>query len=203
MAQTGLAEFKEVITDYRSLMSWAMSGAVAVPLADWLLKFGPPWPDGAPVITCLAGLITLISIFHFWFAKSHQQLSRRMRIGLVVLLISFTAYLFLSDRYTFIPPSATDRYVKGFVIREDVRPLITPEHPADKALEEANYKADEVWSGWSITTMRVGLLLIWLIAFGSLSLFIGTFVMAQRRKVVEQSSNQPPTPVAAPGVKGG
>jgi hypothetical protein len=58
MAKTGLKEFKEVVTDVKSLPSLVVNAAVVAPLADFVLHLGAPWPGGVPVITSLVELIT-------------------------------------------------------------------------------------------------------------------------------------------------
>ena len=42
MANTGLSEFKAVLSDFQQLGSLALKGAVVAPLTDIWLKLGPP-----------------------------------------------------------------------------------------------------------------------------------------------------------------
>src|SRR5262245_10317250 len=104
MARTGLEEFREVIADFKSLTSWTVKGAVVAPFADLVLRVGAPWPDGVPVITSVLELITLICVFHFWFGKSHKQLTKLIKVFLVIMCVSFFGYLYLLDTYTFVSP---------------------------------------------------------------------------------------------------
>lgn len=186
MVKNGLEEFREIITDIRSLTSWAVNTAVAAPLVDFVLRIGAPWPSGVPIITSLLELITFIGIFHFWSRKSQKFFSRLMIIAFFVLCASFFGYLFLLDSYTFINPATTKRYAKGFVIKPEIQELI-PSYfkSSDQALAGFEYKEEEIWESPSITTIRLVLLVNWLVLFMSLSIFIGTFVMAQRRRRVK------------------
>jgi hypothetical protein len=185
MAKTGLEEFREVLADFKSLTTVAVKGAVVAPLADFVLQVGAPWPQGVPVITSVVELLALICVFHFWFGRSYKQLTRRMQVFLVVLVVSFFGHLYLLDAYTFVSPATSKRYAKGFVVRPDVQRLIPGEFKTpEEVLSNSEYKEEEVWTAGSITAARLTLLAIWLTIFISLSGFIGTFIMAQRRKTV-------------------
>jgi len=185
MAKSGLEEFREVITDVRGITSWAVNGAVVAPLADLVLHLGAPWPTGVPIITSLVELISLICVFHFWVRKSLKKLTRRMVIALAALLISFFGYLYLFDTYTFVNPATSKRYAKGFRVRPEIQALIPDQIKSpEEALSGLEYREEEVWTIGSITAVRLTLLAAWVLMFGSLSVFIGTFVMAQRRRVV-------------------
>jgi hypothetical protein len=185
MAKTGLEEFREIITDIRSLTSWAVNTAVVAPLADFILKIGAPWPVGVPIITSLVELITFIGIFQFWSRKSQKFSSRVLIISFFILVLSFFSYLYLFDSYTFVNPATQKRYTKGFLVKPEIQEMI-PDYfkNPDQALAGSEYKEEEIWEPNSITAARLVLLLNWLILFISLSIFIGTFVMAQRRKRV-------------------
>ena len=185
MARTGLEEFREVIADFKSLTSLTVKGAVVAPLADFALHIGAPWPDGVPVITSVLELITLICVFHFWFGKSHKQLTKLIKLFLIIVCVSFFGYLYLSDTYTFRNPASSKRYAKGFIVLPNVQQLIPTEFKTpEEVLQNSEYKEEEVWTAGSITAVRLTLLAVWLTMFGSLSALIATFIMAQRRKTV-------------------
>jgi hypothetical protein len=181
-APTGLDEFRSVIADYRGVSSWMIGGTVAVPLVDFVLRLGPPWPAGVAVITSVAELLTLIFAFHFWYRQAFKQVTRRMRISLAILLICFGVYLYLNSAYTFTSPVDGEKFVKGLSIRPDVKPLIRNGYTPDDALKGAEYQAREVWTSSSIDGMRIALLILWLGSFVSLAVFIASFVMYQRRR---------------------
>lgn len=190
MAKTGLDEFRDAITDYKAVLSWIVKGAVAAPLADFVLHLGAPWPTGVPVITSVVELIVLIGIFHFWHAKSQKRLTRRMVMALVFLLISFAGYLYLFDSHTFVNPATSKRYAKGFVIRPEIQAAIPDQiSSAETALAGAEYKEEDVWTANSLTAARLSLLATWLFLFGSLSGFIGIFVLAQRKRKVREPAS--------------
>lgn len=190
MAKTGLDEFRDVVTDYKGVLSWVVNGAIAAPLADFVLHLGAPWPSGVPVITSVVELIILIGIFHFWRGKSQKLLTRRMVVALVFLALSFAGYLYFFSSYTFVNPATSKRYAKGFVVRPDIQTMIpNPIKSADAALVGAEYKEEDVWTSQSLTAARLALLATWLLLFGSLSAFIGTFVLAQRKRKSRQAAS--------------
>jgi hypothetical protein len=207
MAKSGLEEFREVLADFKSLTALGAKAAVAAPLADFVLQVGAPWPTGVPLITSIVELITLIYVFHFWFGKSHKQLTMKLRIFLVILCVSFFGHLYLLDTYTFVNPASSKRYAKGFVVLPSVQQLIPGEFKSpEEVLSKSEYKEEDVWTAGSITAARLTLLAVWLMMFASLSGLIGTFIMAQRRKIVKAPARRrgpkkkPAVPVSPPAV---
>jgi TctA family transporter len=181
---TGLDEFRAALLDYKSISSWAMGGTVAVPLVDYVMRLGPPWPwaGGVPITTSVAELLTLICVFHFWSRSSRKAVSRRMVILIILLVICFGAYLYHNSTFTFFTPVG-EKLVKGFTLRSDEAPLIPSVYPtADDALEGAEYRPDLVWTSSSITAMRLTLLFLWLFSFVSLSAAIASFTLYHRRR---------------------
>jgi hypothetical protein len=189
MPRTGLDEFRDAITDYKTTISWVVKGAVAAPLADYVLHIGAPWPDGVPIMASVTELIILISLFHFWRGKSQKVLTRLMVVALIVLVISFAGYLYLFGSYTFVKPGKSQRYVKGFVVRPEIQQTIPQRiQSVDAALRGAEYEEGSIFTESSLTAARLVLLATWLILFASLSAFIGTFVLAQRKRRVRQAA---------------
>lgn len=181
---TGLEEFRAALADYKSIGPWAIGGAVFVPLVDYLIQLGPPWPGGLPVITSIAELLVLIVSFHFWFRSPRKRVSRRLIIFLVLLILCFGAYLYCDSAYTFAAGANVTKSVKGFTLRPDVAPLISADFTPEDALRSAEYQAEAVWTAESITAMRLILLSMWLASFVFLSATVATFVLYHRRTPV-------------------
>lgn len=195
MPKSGLQEFREVIVDVRNLGSWVLKTAVAAPLADFVLHVGAPWPSAVPIITSLVELISLICIFHFWFRKTQKQLARRMLISVIILIVSCSSYIYLFGFYTFVNPATSKRYATGFVVRPDIQALIPNEFSSpEEALRGSEYREEDVWTVGSITAARLALLAAWVLVFASLSVFLGTFVIGQRRKRVRGSASDEAPP---------
>lgn len=194
MARNGIDEFKEVMADFRSVTSLAAKGALAAPFADLILRqfdtgVSPPWPPGVLVITSVAELLVLMAVFNFFFPSGARTLDRLMIAALVVLCAAFVGYLLLFSNFTHPHPKTQRLLVLGYEpLNEDVRQAFAEGYTNEQALEENEFMPAKVWTERSITHVRIGILLAWLLVFISLSAFIGLFVMAQRRKVVVQAA---------------
>lgn len=194
MATNGIEEFKEVMADFRSVTSLVAKGAVAAPFADIILRqfdtgIGPPWPPGVLIITSIVELLVLMVIFNFFFRAKAKTLDKLMVAALIALCITFVGYLLLFSHFTEPHPKTHKLMVSGYEpVSEDMRQAFAEGYTNEQALEENEYTPAKVWTKRSITNVRVGILLAWLVAFGSLSAFIGLFVMAQRRKTVRRAA---------------
>lgn len=186
---TGLEEFNQVISDFRSISSLAVKGAVAAPFADVVLRqfnigLAPPWPTGVLVITSVAELLALICIFHYWRTKSKKSFNRRMLAALIIMIIGFSGYCYLLGTFTRTHPKTKQSIVLGFEpVNDSLRTAFREGYTADEALEENEYNPATIWSARSINGTRASLLLAWLLTFIALSTFIGAFVIAQRRRL--------------------
>ena len=177
---TGLDEFKSVIKDYRSLTFYQVNGTLVLPLADFATKVGPPWPPFSPLWTTLVETIVLLVLFQSSFQSTKKVLVTTMRRALLFSFVS--AILFLIGNSMFVFDSKNvPKDVKGFVVIDDVKPVLTPVFKEQDALEGANWDPTKVWTLWSITVVRVGLFVTWIALFGSLTRAIGAFVILQRR----------------------
>jgi len=185
---TGLEEFNQVIADFRNISSLAVKGAVAAPFADVVLRqfnFGlaPPWPTGVVIITSVAELLALIYIFHYWRAKTKKSFNRRMLTALLIMIVGFAAYVYLFATFTRPHPKTRQSLVLGFEpASASLKAAFDEGYTADQALDENEYNPALIWTARSINVIRGGLLASWLLTFIALSIFIGAFVIAQRRR---------------------
>ena len=190
MRRTGLDEFKNFVKGFRSVSAYASvsagAGTVAVPLAAIIAKLSPPWPPGSGVIviTLVAELLVLIWIFQTSLKIKQTQLKRRMKSALIILCLGFLAYDFLYASFTGSLPKGKGRYVKGFVLQPITKQLIAedPTYSADEALKGAEYDTEKIWVGWSINTMSIVLLVLWIVSFAELAIFVGSFTLFQQRQ---------------------
>jgi hypothetical protein len=182
---TGLDLFKAVVKDFRSVTGLVAKGAVAAPLADFVLKVGPPWPSASPIITALLELIVLIGAFEFWYASPRKRQRRRMILLFTTLVTFYLIYFFVSSQYTTKHPVSGNTLAHGYTIRSDVRAAMEPGDDIYDLLSGSEFKPEEIWTTQSIAVVRIGLLTSWLGLFSSLAGFIAVFVMIQRRIVVQ------------------
>lgn len=198
--KTGLDEFRAALGDYKSVASLAMAGGVVAPLADYAIGLGPPWPwaGGVPISTSIVELLTLICVFHFWSRSGRKRSSLQMILLLSLLVVFFGSYLYFNSAYIYFSPGDDQKHVKGFTIRDDVKPLISSDYTPDDALRDAEYRAEEVWTASSITTMRLTLLSLWLASFICLSAAIASFVLYHRRRPGRNRDVTRATPARTP-----
>jgi hypothetical protein len=187
--RTRMDEFRSTLADYKSIGPWALGGTVFVPLADYAIRLGPPWPDGLAIITSIVELLVVLTVFHFWYRSSYKRASRRMLLAIALLVGCFGVYLYLNSLFTFTAGANAAKYIKGYAVRPDVAPLITADFTVDDALASSEYNAEAVWTKGSIAVMRIILLFLWLISFALLSMTISSFVIYHRRKRARSIGN--------------
>lgn len=165
---TGLDELRNVLRDFRALTSWQVHGTLVLPLTDFITKVGPPWPPYSPLWTMLVETLVLIVLFHYNYKANKKELRRIFHRSLIFTCVF--AFLFLIGSSKFILESkGGSRDLKGFILREEVKVVISPVFTEDKALEGAEWDPTKVWTIWSITFVRVGLFVTWLCFFGGLT----------------------------------
>jgi hypothetical protein len=188
---TGLEEFNQVIADFRNISSLAVKGAVAAPFADVVLRqfnlgLAPPWPTGVLIISSVAELLALIYIFHYWRSKTQKSFNKRMLGALLIMIVGFSVYIYLFATFTRPQPKTREMLVLGFEpANAPLEAAFKEGYTADQALDENEYNPALIWTPRSINAMRFGLLAVWLLTFIALSIFIGAFVIAQRRRSVK------------------
>jgi hypothetical protein len=185
MAQTGLNEFREVLSDFRQLSALATKALVVVPFADLWLKLGPPPSKIVASITSLIGFLALVFVFQFWHDAKANRLGAIMKASLILFFIGIMISLALLERFTVSPGHGQERVVEGLFIRSDVKPLIDSSFDNTKeALRASEYDAERVWTKSSIVTLQVLITIVWVVTFGSLVVYLGVFIILQRRRAV-------------------
>lgn len=163
---------------------------MAAPFADILLQqfdtgISPPWPPGVLIITSIAELLVLMALFNFFIRSEAKTLDRLIIATLLMLCLTFIGYLVLFSHFTEPHPRTQKLMVLGYEpLNEDVRQTFAEGYTNEQALEENEFTPTKIWTNRSITNVRIGILLVWLIAFIRLSVFIGLFVISQRRKII-------------------
>jgi hypothetical protein len=106
-------------------------------------------------------------------------------IGSLALLLFLTSlvYLTLFSMFTYVTPYTNERFAKGFVCNPQTERLYPGQCPFVDAhvLADAQYNAEEIWTGWSVELMQVVIVSLWLAAFVFLSSLIGTFLVFQTK----------------------
>ena len=127
MATTGLSEFKEVLSDFSQLHSYALKAAIAVPLADIWLKLGPPPAKTVGALTSLIEFIAVIWVFQFWSKAKDRALRTKMKIALGLFLVGIVSSLLLLQRFSVSPGQGREKVIEGLrlvggAVRADADP---------------------------------------------------------------------------------
>jgi hypothetical protein len=175
----GIAQFKRMMADFRSVGGITVKAALATPLVIAAVGLGPPSSLPLATVAAVAEAIVLMTIFQFWRGFSRKRMNLRMTLLLVMLCVFGTAYWVGVERYTLVSPKK-ERIVFGYEVRGDVSPLLSSNYTVIKALSQAQYRSTEVWTRESVSNIRCVLEFLWLASFVALASFIGAFVLTNR-----------------------
>lgn len=181
MDDTGLTEFKNVLTDFGQLNSVALKGAVVLPLADIWLKLGPPPSKAIGGLTALAEFLAVVCVFQFWSRMQDGKLRTRMKISHSLFLVGMASSLLLLSRFSVSPGQDREKVIEGYSLRSDIRPLINDSYPAEQALRDSEYDAEKVWTKGSIAILHLLIIVAWTGTFACFAIYLTTFIVLQRR----------------------
>jgi len=188
MTSTGLQEFKEVLRNFREMSSLALKGTIAAPLIQYWTKVGPPPAVAVPILTSVVGFVAVMWTFHFWHAATKKRIDARMRWCIFIFCASLLASGFLFERFTARPGAGRDLVVCGYAFRPSITQAITADYDCEKALSDAEYDANRVWTGASIALVHLTLIVCWMTAFVSISMFISAFIILHRRPFMKRTN---------------
>jgi hypothetical protein len=192
-----LDKFFRYITDFRSVAALAGKASLLAPFVPLLSNVGPPWPNRAGVIalTTLAQMLVVIYVFQFYASLPQQRLKRYLRLFFLLLIGCFVIYFSLYSLYVFesLPedPSSKSRDVKGFILKPDVQKILLPNHTEDELLKGSEWDPFVIYEPWTIHTMRLSLLLAWILFFVCISGIIAVFVFLQQRSLPSTGQASP------------
>lgn len=172
---SALADFKTAFKEAGGLVQGAVAAGGILPVASLFTGFGPPWPGKATVLLAIiAELLAAALVFDRY--RSRRGAKRALKVAGVLVVVTLIAYAVIHSALTFVMPGG-DREVQGFVVRQDVAPLITGDYDTNDALRDSSWHPEDVWEVWSITVVRLSLLLFWLAFFASVASFLILFVI--------------------------
>jgi hypothetical protein len=187
---TGLDDFKSVLKEFRSLSIWA--GASSIPFVAAFAGVTPPFPKNIEYITAVCQLLVMMYMYQVFTRASAATTRRIMSLLLAASTVMFFAYLFLFSQFTIRIPGMRD--VTGM---SDV--IIIGYQCSPRALEAygeacpflgiqelkgAQYNEFELWTKFSLSTMRTVLTSLWCLFFAALAAFVGQFLVFQRRRTL-------------------
>jgi hypothetical protein len=162
------------------------TGVAALPFFASLGKIEPPWP---PHVGILSSVVILVIALLMWFGAEHSRTSRKRARRpaivwpLLALVLGLVGYLVLLSMFTEAVPGEERRLVRGFTCNQDsldLHPQECPHVPVFR-IDQALWDEFSIWTPWSITLVRMALLLTWFLFLGGLVSLIG-LVAARNRK---------------------
>ena len=156
----------------------------AIPFFASLSKLEPPWP---PAIGYISSALVLVGALMAWeWTRSAKLRNRRRWIvtALVMTLAGLIAYLALYSLFVVNIPGETDRLIRGYECTPDSKLIYKTECPelSIEVLEDAGYRPGELWTGSSLTVVRLGLVLSWLTFTAGLITIVGSIVAGRQSK---------------------
>jgi hypothetical protein len=175
-----LSSFFNFVSDFKGVASLLAKAALIAPFASLLLNIGPPWPTrtAVPALTSLCELLVLMYAFQFYTPLAKKRISTRLRAYFLQLILSFAAYISLYSFFVF--KAYGDRDVKGFIVQPAIKAKLEPGLTLEALLEGAEWDPLRIWEAWTVYSMRISLLLMWILFFVSIAGCIATFVVLQR-----------------------
>ena len=151
------------------------------------LQIDPPWPANFWVITAV--ISAMFSIALIWMVPPlNPHWIRGIFVGSFSLTIIITAaYLIAFERFTFKIPTTQEFIITGCGYTDDARSVA--QHMGIDAqdncpgnfeplLQAAQYEPQRIWNKNSIRTNRFVLAALWIAAFCSLALSLGSLISA-------------------------
>jgi hypothetical protein len=162
---------------------WVALAAACLPVAAAFVGVSPPWPRGVTLITAVMIIIMMITFCSLLNDTPRRILALATTASLVALMLLTPAYLASLSLFTYETPTTKEHWAKGYVCTDEATLLYKDKCPnlGVDELREAEFEAERLWTTQSITVVRLGLDLLWVGAFGALSMAMATIFVRERR----------------------
>lgn len=164
------------------LIAAAIGLCLGLPFAGLWAQVSPPWPRGVAPVTVAIEIAAIAFSYQLLRAAPHRTLHRVWLAASLALGIILAVYLGLVSYFTYETPATKQFWAKGFVCTAEAM-LVYKDKCPDLGIDElkdAEYEAERLWTALSVTTIRVSLVMSWLLGFTALGLLVGSFVAQQR-----------------------
>ena len=170
------------------------AAVAALPLFARFATLEPPWPPGASAISSalVASAVVAASA-----APMHDASSRRRaaHVAAGFAVAGLVGYLALVSFFVVGTADGTRRVFIGFTCTADAAAVYRQSCPfldAD-ALSAAEWRPERLWTPTSLSAIRMGALLAWLVFFVGLAVALANYVAAAE-PAVAKSAIRPPVP---------
>ena len=182
MPNNRIQQFKAFVSDFRSIRSVALKASIAAPCLGIWTKMSPPPALWNSLLTTIAECPIVVWAFQYWSDSSSSEHKRRMKWSLVTLFTCVIAVIAGLALLTVDPGPGRERVVEGFVLQPAVRQVLAATYTPENALRDKEYDAMAVWTKSSVVTVQLALDLSWIGMFGSLSVYLASFVVGLRQR---------------------
>jgi hypothetical protein len=162
-----------------------IGGAFALlPALAVLAGLSPPWPPAIGGVSALLILVFSLIVWE-WVRKSRTSHRRAWILAALVLtLAGLFGYLILYSLFIEPVPGTDERAIRGFTCTPDalkVHKQACPDLPRE-ALEDAEWESLKLWTRQSVTLVRLGLAVSWLVFTAGLIATVGAILAGRRLK---------------------
>ncbi|WP_147149440.1 hypothetical protein [Reyranella soli] len=183
--RTGLDSFHGLLGDVQKLWKWIVV-AGSGPFIAKFLGVAPPWPAALPFITAAFMLVAIVLVYQIYKRSSRKTVNKVLIRFSVLLVAAFFLYLAIYSEFTFdvpLPNGSSVVRIKGFVCNDVALTVHEKSCPwlGERELSGAEWTPENLWRSWSITVVRLMLVLTWLTTFMSLSAVLACFANFQKR----------------------
>jgi hypothetical protein len=153
----------------------------SIPLFASLSRLEPPWPPAIGYVSAALVLIGSLIAWEWTRAAALRHRRRWILVATILTLAALSVYLTLYSLFVETVPGTSARLIRGYACTseaEQVQNMLgnqCPDLPRE-ALEDAGWNPYELWTRSSITMVRLGLVLSWLIFTAGLVVVVGAIV---------------------------
>ncbi len=178
--KSSLKSFLGVLKDVQHISALLVKGAIAAPLVAAWVKLGPPPAMLIGFLTTCAEVLTIILIFDAWTQGKKRTLQRAFPYTMAAFFVGIFVSISLLYWFSDLPPGRNLRIIEGFVLRDDLKAVVTSTYTEQDALRDAEYDPYQVWQRWSVVSMIVLLSVLWTATFSALASCLAIFVLKYR-----------------------
>lgn len=169
----------------------------AIPFFASLSRLEPPWP---PAIGYVSSALVLVGALVAWEWTRSAKVGHRRRWIVIAVAMTFAglvSYLTLYSLFVVNIPGATDRLIRGYTCTHDTLLIYKYQCPelSMAALEDSGWEPAELWTQGSITIVRLGLTLSWLVFIAGLIVSVGSIVAGRKSAKSRESGQKPTIPI--------
>jgi hypothetical protein len=171
-----------------SLIAALVGASLILPFAGTWAQTSPPWPRGIAPLTSVFGLGAIVFAFQLLRSSHAAAIHRFWLVGSFALVLTFASYLALFSRFTYEIPSTGELRAKGFVCTPEALLVYKGKCPdlGSDELRDAEYESERLWTTGSLTTVKIALVMLWILGFVALGSLTGSLVAQQRLQSLER-----------------